>query len=264
MTHYANLLAGRQRTSSQVRPHALFVLLDEEDDRVFNYERPRPIALGIGGYDRTPRRPRRLPSSDWAARGHMFSTSSPSRPCVRSGYLTKTYSFSTTPFELWCHSIEELREAPSGGSISGIYSKMHRRHHRKRKRRIDESNSTLLDGVTFAPLHGCKVKEGTDCSKLESSARAFIDVGMELRLEDRSCGILEDCKHARESERNVKERVSFDDARLRRIYKPNIQVADLNALNAVLLLSSWSFGGFYRDSASITALTPLTATCFER
>ena len=92
----------------------------------------------------------------------------------------------------------------------------------------------------------------------------FIDVGMGIELVDGKLGgilrvtTVTPGKHAM-----CRTGISFaeggDDD-----YSSNIQIADLNALNAALAVIRWKkHSGFYRDSRrSTTARTPSTVTCF--
>lgn len=133
--------------------------------------------------------------------------------------------------------------------LKGIYSKMHRgiiAH----ETRLDGTNTDLLDGVTFAFLcMDAGEAKRQIVQKLESIGASFIDVGMGLELEEGSLGgILRVTASTPEKREHVKDRISFDDGAANDIYASNIQVADLNALNAVLAIIKWKkLRGFYRD-----------------
>lgn len=88
--------------------------------------------------------------------------------------------------------------------------------------------------------------------KLEQLAIAFIDVGMGVSLDEGALGGLvrvTSSMHGRPmSERG---RVSLADPEPDNEYRLNIQIADLNALNAALAVIRWKKTfGFYRDLAS--------------
>ncbi len=117
--------------------------------------------------------------------------------------------------------------------------------------RIDESNVYLLMDMDFAFL--C-LDKGTAkkpiVEALESADKALVDVGMGLSMVDESIiGVLRVTTSAHSSRDHIGKsgRISFvddgDDD-----YAKNIQVADLNALNATIAVIKWKkLFGFYRD-----------------
>ena len=148
-------------------------------------------------------------------------------------------------------TLDELREAPKKVEyLKFIYSNMHRgivAH----AVNLDASNIHLLDGVTFAFLciDAGEVKR-LIVRKLEESGAAFVDVGMGLELDDESLGgILRVTASTPDRREHVHQgRISFAGGGKDDIYASNIQVADLNALNAVLAIVKWKkIRGFYRD-----------------
>lgn len=148
-------------------------------------------------------------------------------------------------------SLEELRDAPKKVDyFKSIYSKMHRgivAHPVK----LDSSNTEMLTGTTFAFI---SMDAGEDkravVTKLEELGVPFIDVGMGLDLVNGSLGgILRVTTSTPQKRDHVHAgRISFAGGGERDIYASNIQVADLNALNAVLAIIKWKkLRGFYRD-----------------
>ncbi len=132
-----------------------------------------------------------------------------------------------------------------------VYSRMHRgivAHDYF----VDESNVDELRGVDFVFL--CLDRGGPKrmlVEKLESFGVSFIDVGMGLYVEGESIyGILRvttSTPHAREHVHS-KTRIPFSDGDGNDVYATNIQIADLNALNAVLAVVKWKkLFGFYGD-----------------
>lgn len=85
--------------------------------------------------------------------------------------------------------------------------------------------------------------------KLEAIGAGFIDVGMGLELDEGSLGgILRMTASTPEKRDHARQRISFVGGGAEDIYASNIQVADLNALNAVLAVIKWKkIRGFYRD-----------------
>ena len=147
-------------------------------------------------------------------------------------------------------TIEELRQAMKKVDyFKAIYSRMHRgivAH----PVHLTSDNLHLLDGATFVFL--CIVAGDAKrhiVEKLEAIDIAFIDVGMGVELNEESLGgilrVTTSTPGAREQFRN---KVSFHPVAEDDIYSTNIQVADLNALNAVFAVIKWKkLRRFYRD-----------------
>jgi hypothetical protein len=147
-------------------------------------------------------------------------------------------------------SIEELREAPMKVDyFKTIYSRMHRGI-KAHPVRLMAGNVHLLDGVTFAFI---AMDDGPDklavIEKLEAIGASFIDVGMGLTLEDLSLGgILRSTLSTPARRDVVRKLVSFAPREAGEVYESNIQVADLNSLNADLAVIRWKkLRGYYRD-----------------
>lgn len=148
-------------------------------------------------------------------------------------------------------SLNELREVPTKVDyLSRTYSKMHRRIV-SHPVRLDPSNLSLLEGTTFAFL---SMDAGEDklaiVRWIEARGVPFIDVGMGLELIDGALGgILRVTTSTPEMRAHVHGgRLSFAGGGGEDVYSSNIQVADLNALNAVLAIVKWKkLRGFYRD-----------------
>ncbi len=145
-------------------------------------------------------------------------------------------------------ALEELRTAPKKVDyLKGIYDRMHRgitAHAVK----ISEDTLSLLDGTTFVFISmDAGEHKRTLISKLEALDVPFIDVGMGLELVDGSLGGILRVTASTSSYRS-QGRISFEGGGERDVYSSNIQVADLNALNACLAVVKWKkLRGFYRD-----------------
>ena len=148
-------------------------------------------------------------------------------------------------------SIDQLRAAvPKVEYFASIYSHMHKRivpH----VVALDASNVHLLDGITFAflSMDAGDAKRAV-VSKLEAMGVPFIDVGMGLELVDGSLGGILRVTASTPAKRDHvhKGRISFHSAPADAVYATNIQVADLNMLNAALAVMKWKkLRGFYRD-----------------
>lgn len=148
-------------------------------------------------------------------------------------------------------SLEELRDAPKKVHyLKDIYERMHRgieAHPVK----MNADTLGLLDGITFAFLSMDSGEEKrVVVTKLEALGVPFIDVGMGLELTNGSLGgILRVTASTSTKREHVHQgRISFAGDGGQNVYASNIQVADLNALNACLAVVKWKkLRGFYRD-----------------
>lgn len=149
-------------------------------------------------------------------------------------------------------SIDELRERPKKVTyLKSRYSKMHR-HIFAHDYFIDASNVGELCGMDFVFL--CLDKGSAKkpiVEKLEELQIPFIDVGMGVELVDNTLhGVLRVSTSTINKREHVrgKNRISFADGDGNNDYSRNIQIADLNALNASLAVIKWKkLFGFYGD-----------------
>ena len=117
---------------------------------------------------------------------------------------------------------------------------------------VDASNLRLLEGMGFVFL--CvdkgKVKQPI-IEHLEKSDIPFIDVGMGiLQIDDKLHGIIRVTTSTPGQRGHVRtnKRISLSEGDKEDAYSRNIQIADLNALNAALAVIKWKkFVGFYLD-----------------
>ncbi|HEX2859225.1 MAG TPA: ThiF family adenylyltransferase [Alphaproteobacteria bacterium] len=114
---------------------------------------------------------------------------------------------------------------------------------------LDESNLHLLDGLTFVfiCIDGGRVKKAI-IDKLESMGVSFIDVGMGINVSDDGLGgIVQITASTPDNREEIRKSVSLaDDAE--NLYATNIQIAELNALNAAMAVIKWKkLRAFYRD-----------------
>lgn len=148
-------------------------------------------------------------------------------------------------------SLEELRNAPAKVDyFKSIYGRMHR-NIVANKVGLNGTNLELLNGTTFAFI--C-IDSGEEkqaiIQKLELLNIPFIDVGMGLELVNGSLGgILRVTSSTPDKREHVHSgRISFAGIGQNDLYASNIQVADLNALNATLAVIKWKkIRGFYSD-----------------
>ncbi len=148
-------------------------------------------------------------------------------------------------------SLDLLRDAPKKVDyLKGIYQRMHRSIE-AHPVEMNADTLGLLDGITFAFLSmDAGEKKRAVVAKLEALGVAFIDVGMGLELTNGSLGgILRVTTSTPTKREHVHHgRISFAGGGGQDVYASNIQVADLNALNACLAVIKWKkLRGFYRD-----------------
>ena len=149
--------------------------------------------------------------------------------------------------------------APSGTDLSAkrpkttyfknLYGKMHRGivDHPVY---LDAGNVEELRGSNFVFVCLDKgVPKKLIVEKLEEFNIPFTDVGMGIQLTDNTLGgIVRVTTSTTKKRDHFRGRVSFEDAPGDDEYNRNIQIADLNALNAALAVVKWKkLFGFYRD-----------------
>jgi hypothetical protein len=147
-------------------------------------------------------------------------------------------------------SVDELGTAPKKVIyFKNLYSKM-RRGVVAHEYHIDASNIDQLRGMDFVFL----CLDAGDAKKLiienlEAFGIPFTDVGMGVDLVDDSLrGILRVTTSTPKQREHFRKRVSLTDAGGNDEYDRNIQIADLNALNAALAVIKWKkLFGFYLD-----------------
>jgi hypothetical protein len=148
-------------------------------------------------------------------------------------------------------SAEDLRRAQAKSVyFKDKYSSLHRNIIANGN--LDGSNLELIEGMDFVFLcldrGHAKLKI---IEKLESLGTAFIDVGMGVELVDEMLqGVLRVTTSTPEQRDHVraKGRIPLADTAAENDYSRNIQIADLNALNAALAVIRWKkLCRFYRD-----------------
>jgi hypothetical protein len=140
---------------------------------------------------------------------------------------------------------------PKAAYFAAIYSKMRRGiiHHPSH---VDASNIDELRDADFVFI--C-IDDGPAkaflIEKLEEFGRSFIDVGMGIFLQDGSLGgslRTTTSTPAKRDHIRGKKRISLAKADGPNEYDRNIQVAELNALNAAMAVIKWKkLWGFYID-----------------
>ena len=146
-------------------------------------------------------------------------------------------------------SIEELNAQPSKVAyFKGIYERM-RNGIFVQQAYIGPENVDELRDMSFVFLCMEGPVKKLVVEKLETFGIAFIDVGMGLYLSEGSVGgILRVTVSTPTKRDHVRSRIPFSEGADRNEYEANIQIAELNALNAALAVIKWKkLFGFYQD-----------------
>lgn len=146
-------------------------------------------------------------------------------------------------------SVEQLRKPPlKVNYLAEIYSRM-RRKIIPHAVALGAANVQLLHGLDFVFIcmdEGRAKREIV--ALLEASAVSFVDVGMGVQVGDNNLlGIVRVTASTPGKRDHFSKCVSFNDAK-DDAYSTNIQIADLNMLNAAFAVIKWKkLCGFYQD-----------------
>jgi hypothetical protein len=251
MSTYAAIISGAAEVLQPGISARTFRMFDEGEDNVFNYMETASDRAGIGALTQ------RLATETVGIIG-LGGTGSYVLDFVAKTPAREIHLFDSDLFlqhnafrAPGAPTIDDLRAAPQKVDyLAGIYSKMHRRiiPHIVA---IDAENLHLLEGLSFVfvCIDGGAMKH-LIFQKLEALGISFIDVGMGLELVGDSLGgILRVTTSTPDNREHIYQgKINFSGDAKDNIYASNIQVADLNALNAVMAVIKWKkLRGFYRD-----------------
>jgi hypothetical protein len=249
MSTYAAILSGPAEVLKPGISPRVFRTPEDEEDSVFNYTETASDRVGIGAL--TERFVNERIAVIGAGGTGSYILDFVSKTPVREIRVFDSDEFlQHNAFRApGAPSFDELRDAPKKVDyFKAIYSRMHRGI--SVHPALDTGNISLLDGITFAfiCMDAGEAKRAV-LEKLESMGVAFIDVGMGLELVDGSLGgILRVTASTPHNRAQARKRISLAGGGEKDVYASNIQVADLNALNAVLAIIKWKkLIGFYRD-----------------
>ncbi|MBZ9991417.1 ThiF family adenylyltransferase [Mesorhizobium sp. BH1-1-5] len=226
---------------------------DEDDDDVFNYidtassrvhvgadneklEEQRVAIIGVGG---TGSYVLDFVAKTRVAEIHIFD-----------GDRFDTHNAFRAP-GAW--SLEELESKKSKvDTLGDIYGKLRRRGLIKHPAKLTTENIQQLEGINFAflCLDNGKSKRAIVDWLLEHNV-SFIDVGMGVvRAPTGLQGIVRVLTCTPGKSDHIATRMSFgEDDEAENEYATNIQIAELNALNAAMAVIRWKrLIGFYRDA----------------
>jgi hypothetical protein len=252
ITRYVEIISGpAQAIDSQATPHVLPVLVPDDDASSFHYVDTASSRAGIGA---VTDKLKAISSVFIVGAGGTGSyvldlvAKTPVREIhVYDGDYLLTHNAFRSP---GAPTLEELRARPlKVEHLAAIYSRMHRRIVPHGSHVGPEQLHELdLAGFVFVCIDDGPAKK-LIVEHLLSAHIPFIDVGMGVNLVEGSLGgILRSTLVCPANSSHVDARISFGDADVNNDYAENIQVADLNALNASLAVIKWKkWAGFYRD-----------------
>lgn len=250
MSTYASILAGPAAVLDSTATPRVYREPDPEEESVFNYVETASDRVGIGHL--TARfKGQRIAILGVGGTGAYILDQVAKTPVAEIRIIDGDEFLQHNAFRApGAPSIETLREVPKKVDYyAEIYSKMHRGI-TVHAVAISAETLHLLDGVSFAFLcMDAGEAKHLAVEKLEAMGVSFIDVGMGLTLDGDSLGgILRVSTSTPEDRATLRSRVSFTGGGADDVYATNIQVADLNMLNAALAVIKWKKRvGFYRD-----------------
>jgi hypothetical protein len=147
-------------------------------------------------------------------------------------------------------SLEELRNVTSKVLfMTNIYSKM-RKEIIPHDLYLNENNLELLNGLDFVFISIDKgVIKKTIINHLINQGIAFTDAGLSVDIEgDSLYGIVQLTTGTSHQNSHISNRIDFSDTAQNGVYDSNIQICELNALNATMAVIKWKkYFGFYHD-----------------
>lgn len=256
MTTYANIISGpAQQIDPSVTSQSFPVITANEDESVFHYVDTASSRAGIGAVAR------KLELGKVAIVG-VGGTGSYVLDLVAKAPVREIHLFDGDVFSQHnafrspgAPSVDELKARPQKiDYFKNQYSKMHRgiiAHGGY----MDDSSVAELREMNFVFLcldRGADKRSIVDA--LLECGIPFVEVGLGVQLDNESLGgvlrvTTSTANHPAGAK--VKDRIPFSEGHGGDEYSTNIQVADLNALNAALAVIKWKkIFGFYRDLES--------------
>lgn len=251
-TYVARICGEAQAIDPSVTAATFPVIATEEDESVFRYLDTASSRIGIGVLND------RLSGQKIAIVG-LGGTGSyvldlVSKTCVAEIHLFDADVFSQhNAFRSpGAASVDDLRAKPSKlNYLAGTYGRM-RRGIYAHEVFADGSTAPLLQmNFVFLCLDRGTAKKAI-INRLVENGIPFVDVGMGiLRSQEKLTGLMRVTSFAVGIDPAVLARIDYsDDDMAENQYSSNIQIAELNALNAALAVIQWKKRfGIYRDSS---------------
>ncbi len=255
VTTYVAILSGpgqRIDPNATAKTHPLIVP-DADDDEPFNYIDTASSRAGIVAVTK------KLALSKVAIIG-LGGTGSYVLDLVAKTPVRQIHLYDGDTF--FQHNAFRSPGAPSGDELRARVAKVvHLKNIYAKMRRGIVDHPVYLDAGNVEELRGmdfvfvCLDKNRPKrliVEKLEEFHVPFTDVGMGIQVTDEALGgMLRITTSTAQKRDHFRERVSFEDGPGDDEYNRNIQIADLNAMNAALAVIKWKkLFGFYRDLKS--------------
>jgi hypothetical protein len=229
------------------------VVPDEEDDSVFNYLDTAATKAGIVLANRKLEGPK-IAIVGAGATGSYVLDFVAKTPVAEIHLFDRDVFLNHNAFRCpGAPSLEDLnRKQPKVDYLAGIYSRMRKRiipHNCF----IDELTVEQLKEMSFVFI--C-IDKGTGkrliVERLEKWGIPFVDVGMGIQLgEDNTLGGIVTVTTSTTNKRDhVRNRTAFSDGEAANEYSQNVQISELNALNAALAVIKWKKHCRYFDDAT--------------
>lgn len=253
MTTYANMLSSQaRRIDPNITAQTFPVIQTTEEESVFNYLDTASSRAGIVSISEKLEKLGKVAIVGLGGTGSYILDLVAKTPVKEIHLFDGDRFISHNAFRSpGAPSIEELRQAPlKVNFFRDLYSRM-RRKVIAHEYYVDASNLTELREMDFVFLafDGDVKKQLVDC--LIEAGVPFVDVGLGVyEAQGYLAGILRVTTATKEKHDHIatKSRIPFAEAGVADAYGTNIQVADLNALNAALAVIKWKkLFGFYAD-----------------
>src|SRR5438876_5498235 len=224
---------------------------DEEDDSVFNYLDTAATKAGIVAANRKLEGPKIAIVGAGATGGYVldFVAKTPvAEVHLFDGDVFLNHNAFRSP---GAPSLDELsKKQTKVNYFAGIYSRMRKRIY-PHNHFIEEATIDQLKEMSFVFI--C-IDKGTGkrliVERLQEWGIPFIDVGMGIQLgEDNTLGGIVTVTTSTANKRDhVRSRTAFSDGETVNEYSQNVQISELNALNAALAVIKWKkLCGYFDD-----------------
>ena len=251
MTTYASIVAGPAAViDDTATPRPYRALEEEEDaDSIFNYVETASDRVGIGAL--TARLAgQRIAIIGLGGSGTYILDMIAKTPVAEIRLFDDDEFLTHNAFRApGAPSLDDLREAPlKVHHFKAIYERMHRGITAVPKA-ITLDTLDLLEGIDFVFLSmDAGEAKAALVARLDERSVSFIDIGMGLEFGDQGLSGILRVTTSTPTARGSGSRIPLAGGGVGDVYASNIQVADLNALNAVLAVIKWKkLSGFYCD-----------------
>jgi Domain of unknown function (DUF6791)/ThiF family len=253
-TYIAIISNPAQAIDQNVTPYTHPVVVpDEEDDSIFNYLDTAATKAGIVAANRKLERPKIAIVGTGGTGGYVLDFVAKT-PVAEIHLFDHDAFLNHNAFRCpGAPSIEDLsKKQPKVDYLTSIYSRMRKKivpHNYS----VDETTIEQLKEMSFVFI--C-IDKGTGkrliVERLQEWGIPFIDVGMGIQLgdENRLGGIITVTTSTAQKRDHVGNRTAFSDGEAANEYSQNVQIAELNALNAALAVIKWKkLCGYFDDVA---------------